>query len=208
MALSTYDELVKSVNDWGIRDDLNNQIPDFILIAETEMYNNELMPLKIRDMETISTLSTDGSRFLDLPDRFESMRSIRIVVDSGGEITYQTPERMVRQPYTGKPLFFTIIGDQVEFDRTPDQVYNVELQVYVRPLGLSETNQTNSVLTSYPNIYLFGALTEFFTRAQEDKQAQKYNIRFLNAIKGANKSQKKGRFGSAPSMSLECGNIV
>ena len=209
MALSNYDELVKEIESWGHRDDLGTKIPDFITIAETEMYNNELQPLQIRDMETIDTQLTVGTVYISLPERFQKMRSIRFVTDSADdEIRYQTPEQLRRYPYTGKPNFFTIIGDQIEFDRTPDQNYKVEIQYYARPSAINDTNQTNSVLTNYPNVYLFGALTEFFSYAQEDQQAQKYNVRFLNAIKGANKSQKKGRFGPAPSMSLDRGNIV
>ncbi|MCH9712622.1 MAG: hypothetical protein K0U20_08380 [Proteobacteria bacterium] len=209
MSLSTYDDLVKAIASWGIRDDLNTEIPDFILIAETEMYNNERQPLKVRDMETITTTTTEASRYIDLPDRYESMLSIKLIVDSGSQdVTYKTPGSISVKNYTGRPAFYTIIGDQIEFDRVPDQTYTVELVTYVRPLGLSDTNQTNSILENFPNIYLFGALGELFTRSQEDAQAQKYNLRFMNAIKGANISQKRGGHGAAPAMTLKSGRIV
>ena len=33
----------------------------------------------------------------------------------------------------------------------------------------------------------------------------KYGALFMGAIKGANKADKKGRYGPAPSMSIDCG---
>lgn len=207
MALSTYDELVKEISDWGHRDDLNTKIPDFIKLAEIEMYNNQTEGLAIRDMEKIQTATTSTGRYLALPDNFESSRSIRIVLDSG-EIRYRAPEQMERVPSTGQPRFFTVIGNEIEFDRVPDSEYTLEIQCYVRPADLSASNQTNSVLTKYPNIYLYGSLVQMFAHAQDDQQAVKYDGLFRNAVKGANKAQKKGRYGSAPSMNVDGGMIV
>ena len=191
MAISNYDELVKKIISYGARDDLSVEVDDFILMAETEMYNNQDQPLKIRDMETIQTATTSTGRFLALPDNYESMRSTRIDIASGGEIRYQAPEQMCRDSFTGRPTFFTVIGNEIEFNMVPDMEYTIEIQVFTRPTGLSTGNQTNSVLTKYPTIYLFGALTQFFIRSQDDQQALKYDNLFINAIKGANRSQKK-----------------
>lgn len=204
MAISNYDELVKKVIKQSFRDDLDVEVPDFIHLAEIEMYNNQREALKIRDMETIQTATTTTGKFLSLPDNFESTRSIRLDLEYG-ELGYQSPEQMRRYQYTGRPQFFTIVGNEIEFDRVPDNEYTVEIQCYVRPLDLSVTNQTNSVLDSYPNIYLFGALSQLYIYAQDDQQAIKYDNLFINAILGANKSQKKGRYGPAPTMNLDNG---
>lgn len=208
MAISTYDDLVKSITTWGHRDDLDTLIPDFIVLAETEMYGNQIEPLKIRDMESIQTALTSTGRFLSLPDGFEYTRSTRLVVNDGGEIRYQSPEQMNRRPDTGKPQFFTVVGNEIEFDRVPDTDYTIEVQIFSKPTPLSTLNQTNSVLTKYPSIYLYGALTQLFIHSMDDQQAQKYNQLFLNAIKGANKNEKKGRYGPAPSLNLDQGMIV
>lgn len=208
MSLSNYDELVKEIQDWGHRDDLSVKIPDFIKMSEIEMYNNQVEPLAIRDMETIQTVLSSTGKYISLPTNYESMRSIRFTNPSGGELRYQSPEQMKRQPYTGKPLFFTIVGNEIELDRVPDSDYEVEMQIFTRPDDLSEINQTNTVLDKFSTIYLYGALVQFFAYAQDDQQAGKYNELFINAIKGANKSQKKGRFGPAPSMNLDCGMVI
>lgn len=204
---ANYDELLLEIENWGHRDDLGTLIPSFIQFAEVEMFNNQVEALQLRDMETIQTATTDTGKYLALPDNFESTRSIRLTTDYG-ELRYQSPEQMQNFAYTGKPNFFTIVGNEIKFDRVPDDEYTVEIQCYVRPTALSTDNQTNSVITNYPTIYLYGALTQFFAHAQDDQQAQKYNELFINAIRGANKAQKKGRFGPAPSMNLDNGMIV
>lgn len=203
MALSTYDELQKEIISWSHRNDQRTRVADYIQLAENAMYSNDVQCLEVRSLEFISTALTDG-KYLSLPDNFESIRSIRFVVDTdNGEVRYQAPEAMRRYSFTGKPNFFTINGSQVEFDRTPDDEYTVEIQYYRKAEPLSDDNQTNEILTQHPKIYLFGALTELFTFVQDNEQQALYENKFINAIRGANKADKKGRYGPAPSMNID-----
>ena len=208
MALANFEDLVKEVIDWSHRADLGNKINDFILLAENAMYSNEVQPLKVRSMETVSTAATAG-QYVELPPEFESARSVRLVTgDNGGELTFQAPEQMHKQVATGRPNFFTIIGNEVQLDRVPDSEYTLEIQYFRKATPLNDDNLTNEILTSHPSIYLFGALTALFIYSQDTEQAAIYNNMFMSAIKGANKADKKGRYGPAPSMSLDRGMIV
>ena len=208
MALDTFDNLVKEVIDWSHRSDLGTKINNFIQLAENAMYSNEVEPLKVRSMETVSTAATAG-QYVELPPEFESARSIRLVTgDNGGELKYQAPEQMFKNVATGRPTFFTIVGNEVQLDRVHDSEYTLEIQYFKRAAALSVTNQTNDVLTNHPSVYLFGALTALFSYSQDTEQQIKYNQMFISAIKGANKADKKGRYGPAPSMSIDCGMVV
>lgn len=208
MALDNFDNLVKEVIDWSHRGDLGTKITDFIQLAENAMYSNEIQPLKVRSMETVSTAATAG-QYVELPPNFESARSIRLVTgDNGGELKFQAPEQMHKQVATGRPNFFTIVGNEVQLDRVPDSEYTLEIQYFRKATPLSIANQTNEILTSHPSIYLFGALTALFSYSQDVEQQLKYNQMFMSAIKGANKADKKGRYGPAPSMSLDSGMVV
>jgi hypothetical protein len=208
MALTNYDELVKQIIDWSHRGDLGTKIADFITLTENTMYSNETEVLTVRSMETISTALTAG-QYLGLPDDFESARSVRLVTsDNGGELKYQAPEQMHKEVSGGRPHFFTIVGNEIQFNRTPDSEYTIEIQYYRKAASLSVDNQTNDILTNHPSIYLYGALAQVYAYAQDDQQLAKYAQLFIGAIKGANKADKKGRYGPAPSMSLDCGMIV
>ena len=208
MAFTNYDELIKEVIDWSHRGDLGNKIESFISLAENAMYSNDVEVLTIRSTETITTSLTDAQK-IQLPADYESFRSVRLVTsDNGGELRFQAPEQLSRDVAQGRPTSFSIIGDQIEFNRTPDSEYTIEFQYYKKATPLSLTNQTNEILTNHPSLYLFGALVALFAFAQDDEQAAKYSSLFIGALKGANKADKKGRYGPAPAMTIDRGMIV
>ena len=203
MALSNYDDLVKSIVNWSHRKDILTLIPDFIQLAETEMYNNEGWQLETRDMETVSTAPTSGL-YLELPPGFEKARSIQLETGSGlQDVKFQAPEQLLRQSTTGQPRFFSVIGNEIEFDRVPDTAYTIQIQYYKKPDPITLTNQTNSVLTNHANIYLFGALHQLFLWSEDDQEAIKYFAKMQSVIRGANKAAKKARYGAAPYMRVE-----
>ena len=203
MALVNYDDLVKSIVSWGHRKDLNGLIPDFIALAETEMYNNEGWQLETRDMETVSTAPTSGL-YLELPPGFEKARSIQLETANGlCDVKFQAPEQLMRQVSPGRPRFFSVVGNEIEFDRTPDSEYTIQIQYYKKPEPLTEVNQTNSVMTNHPNIYLFGALHQMYLYTQDQEQTLTYFSKVQSVIRGANKAAKKARYGAAPYMRVE-----
>lgn len=208
MALDTYDNLVKEIIDWSHRGDLGNKIADFIQLAENAMYSNDQQALKVRSMTTVSTALTAG-QYVELPPDFESARSVRLVTgDNGGELKYQAPEQMFKNVSTGRPNYFTVVGNELQFDRVPDSDYTIEFQYFRKATPLSTANQTNDILANHPSIYLFGALTALHAFTLDTEQQIKYSQMFIGAIKGANKADKKGRYGPAPSASIDCGMVV
>lgn len=205
MPLDNFDNLVKEVIDYSHRNDLGNKIDMFIQLSENAMYSNGIQPLKVRSMETVSTAATAG-QYVELPPDFESARSVRLVLgDSSGELRFQAPEQLFKNPATGKPLFYTIVGNEIQFGRVPDSAYTLEIQYFRKAAPLTTENQTNEILTNHPQIYLFGALAMLFSFAQDTEQEASYAQKFIGAIKGANQADKKGRYGPAPALSLDRG---
>jgi len=206
--LDTFDNLVKEIVDYSHRNDMGNRIDTFIQLAENAMYSNGVQPLKVRSMAIVSTTAVAG-QYVELPPNFESARSVRLVLgDNSGELRYQAPEQLFKQPATGKPLFYTIIGNEIQFGRVPDSDYTLEIQYFRKAEPLTADNQTNEILTNHPQIYLFGALAMLFGFAQDSEQEANYAQKFIGAINGANQADKKGRYGPAPALSLDGGMIV
>lgn len=195
MSLTTYLGLRDAVESWSHRNDISSRLDDFIDLAESEM----LKWLRIRDMETRSTAVTSG-RYMQLPNNFLEMRRLRVI--SGAQyfsLIQTTPEGMYITQESGMPKLFTVTS-QIEFDRTPDSDYTVEIQYYASPEALSSSNQSNAILTRYPSIYLFGSLWALYQWSlQEDKSEYFFN-KFMAAINSANREDKKGRHGPAPAM--------
>jgi hypothetical protein len=204
MAFSTYTELKSSIIAWSHRNDIDLLIPDFIALAEKAMYNppkipgRAIEPLKLKQLEKTATASTSiTSRFIATPDDFASLRNSRLVItDESGFMDYRTPAQLNRVDTANRPLFFTVIGTQIEFDRISDQVYTVELQYFSSDTKLTAAAPTNLVLTNHPELYLYGALVQAFIYAGDDENATKYQALFIGALTGANNADRAGRFGS------------
>lgn len=200
MALNTYANLKASIESWSKRSDVSTSIDDFIDLAESEMWRH----LELRSMEARATASlSTSSRYLALPDYFIKMRRFEVIVSSERyELEQVSPASLNVSTGTGAPCYFTITS-QIEFDITPADDYTVEMQYYKSLTALSSSNTTNSVLTDYPSIYLFGSLWALYDWALNAEKAEYYNAKFMAAIGSANAKDKAGRFGAAPRMRLE-----
>lgn len=194
MSLDSYVNLKASIRNWSHRNDMpDSLIDDFISLTETAMWQL----LEIRDMSSRATASMGADRFLALPDDFIKMRRLSIL--TGGrviDLKYATPESMQVVSTTSQPGFFTVTT-QLEFDRVPDSTYEVEMTYFKELTPLSDSNTTNAVLTRFPDIYLSGALHYLFKWGAFESQSQDYLVKFSDAIKRANKQDKKGRYGPA-----------
>lgn len=203
MALNNYANFKAAVKRLDGSNDIDDIVDDCILLAEAEMYFNERVPLRCRELETrTSTTTGTDDEFLALPTRFLQFRTMHIV--SGGkyyELSHATPEGINRYTTTGRPRSFTVT-DQIEFDRTPDSDYTLYQNYYAKTTALDSTNTTNNVLTNYPNVYLFGVLWAVNLYNAEEEKSNFYYGQFIRAIKGANQSSKSGH-GPAPALRIE-----
>ncbi len=207
MSLDTFENLKLEIIDWSHRGDVDLKIDTFIQLAESEMYANQIEPLKIRSEETLATATMDSttpSRFVALPAGFQSMRklSLQIVNGENFEINYRTPSQLRVLSAAGQPCFFTVTS-QIEFDRFPDIDYDLEIQYIKEFTPLSTTDTTNQVLTDHPTIYLFGALWALNNWAENEADAARYFTQFIGAIRGANKKADMGRYGPSPRMTVD-----
>lgn len=207
MSLDNYENLKQEVIDWSHRDDLDLKIDTFIDLAESEMYANQVEPLRLRSEETLVTDTLDSttpSRFLALPAGYQSMRKLSIQITNGEnfELEFRTPGQLNVLSVVGTPCFFTVT-DQLEFDRAPDQDYTVNIQYIQEFTALSDSNTTNDVLTNYPTIYLYGALWALNRFVLEEQKSAEYFQMFISAIKGANLKADLGRYGPSPIQRVE-----
>lgn len=197
MSITSYDTLIKQIEIWSHRDDIGTLVDTFLQLTEVEIYSNPDESLQLANTETYATATTvTNSRFLALPDNLNSQKKIEITIDGFNyKLNYVSPQNLRSQEsVSGVPCEFTISNNQIEFDVIPDQEYTITVLYSRQPLPLSKTNQTNEVLTKYPNIYLFGALTQMAIWSQDTQQEQKFSLYFLNAIKDANQREKAIRF--------------
>jgi len=203
MSLDNYSNLKTAVRKWTRRNDIDTFIDDIIDIVEVEIYGNEIEPLSVRELETRATaVASTSSRYVAFPTRYLSMRELMITTTSSSTVEQRSPSAMVVRTHSGRPKYFTSTS-QIEFDRQPDSAYALQMAYYKKPTALSSANTTNTILTNYPNIYLHGCAWAVFDFAGEEEKAALRRGMFLNAIRGANKKDRKARHGPAPVMGTQ-----
>lgn len=194
MTISTYTTLKSQVFNFSGRDDLSSSFDTFLQIAEQAMYNNDVQPLRVNELASTTTLTTvAGTNALALPTGFLGVISA-LIVDGGEkrELIATAPSALARQGDRGMPTKFAIAGGLV-FDFIPDGAYDIELTYYAQPSALDATNNTNTILTNYPSIYLYGCLAAVNDLSGEDTEAERYYQKMIRDIKGAVRANRKLR---------------
>jgi hypothetical protein len=199
MALNNYANLKQAVERFSHRTDISDVIDDFIDLCEARI--NARLKLRTNEQRATATMPT-ADRFLALPDSFLEMRRLTISGASPKEIRFKAPESMTVESTAGVPEYFTITS-QIEFNRVPDSGYTVEMSYYVSLTALSDSNTTNDVLTKYPDLYLYGTLSELHRWARDEEAAMYYDSTFEKKLLDAQKQERRGRFGPAPAMYSE-----
>jgi len=198
MALNNYANLKASVETWSKRQDVKDKIDDFLDLCEVEIYENSVEPLRIRSMVQLETSATSSSvRTQSLPTGFLEPRRFDLTVSAQRRtINYVTPTAQYIRTGTDVPTNYTITN-QIEYDIIPDAAYVTNISYYGKLTALSSSNTTNAILTSHPNIYLYGTLAVLYQWAENDEEYAKYRGLFLEAIHGANNSDAEGDRGVA-----------
>ena len=193
MAISTYTELQTAVANWLDRDDLTARIPEFIALTEARF--NRI--LRIRAMESEADQATvAGTRSYSLPTDYRQMRTVHLTTSPITAMSYITPEIMDRiwaGSTQGKPLSYTIKGNNIYVGPSPDAVYTIRFLYYKKVPALSSLAPTNSILTDAPDVYLYGCLLEAEPFLQNDARVQLWATAFQQAITDIQEQDEKDR---------------
>jgi len=223
MTITTYATLRDAVSgaaSWAHRGDVLTRFDEFLQLVESELYTGgfktngqKVSGLRVREMETraTATLST-SSRFLELPDNFlEPRRAELEYTPSGGTkivypLEFVPPNELREVVRSDLPCRYTVTS-QYEFNCTPLLAYVMEVQHYAKVAALTSSNTTNTILTAYPEIYLYGCVMMAARWAENMAKAVYYNDLFLCAIEKATDATDWARFGPSPT-AIYHGSIV
>lgn len=204
MAITNYSTLQTAVADWLARSDLTAYIPDFIALAEQQIYYGSddpafpTDPLRVRQMETTATL-TLSTNPVSLPSDFLEQRRLYINDTNRTPLSPVSPEQLLTDypsSATNRPQAFAVEGSSVRFGPSPDSAYEAHLLYYAKPDPLATTT-ANSVLTAYPMVYLYTALTQAAPFCNNDERIQTWARMAAAGINAANGQAKAGRWSGS-----------
>jgi hypothetical protein len=188
MTISTYTELQSSIADYLERDDLTAYIPDFIRLAETDIRSD----LRVREMIVREPITIDALQ-VELPSNYLESTELRLLTDPVTVLQQVTPHELsrYRRSGTGKPAYFTI-HTEIEFDVNPDASYSGEM-IYYKSMNFLSDTDNNTLLTNFPNVYLFGALKHSEPFLMNDERVATWAAFYEQTVKNLKKSSDRSR---------------
>lgn len=192
MAITTYAELQAAMAAWLVRGDLTARIPEYIALAESKL-NREL---RLRQTEVDAALTgVVGARTIALPAAYTEGLTCWVLPPGANqrqELRFVDPAHITVTTISGLPLAWTIDGATLAFERPCDQAYAFTLRC-LEKLALSDTAPTNSLLTNYPDAYLFGALAEAGPMLRDQDLLTMYEGKLDAAIQSINSKEARSR---------------
>jgi len=200
VALGTYSDLKASVADFLNRSDLTSVIPDFVTMAEADFNRT----LRVREM-SVRTQAPIDSQYVKLPDDFLGMRNIDLMTDPVTPMTYKNLQNLDihrSNDMTGKPIYYSIVQNNIEFAPAPDGDYTIEIVYYQKVPALAD-NSTSWLLDAHPDAYLYGTLQHSAPYLQHDERVGIWAGKYQQIIEQITTSDEKAKFsGSTPSISF------
>jgi hypothetical protein len=192
MALTTYAELKTSIGDWLNRSDLTSVIPDFISLAEAQIERT----LRARQMIVRANASFDA-QYGAVPSDFLEAKSLKLTsTNPQSPLSFLSIDaldaEMTKYTGSGKPKFFGVVGGQLRIVPTPDATYTTELTYYAKLSKLSNSNTSNWLLASSPDIYLYGALLQAAPYLQDDARIQTWATLYERALNDLQTADDRG----------------
>lgn len=202
--LTTYEGLQEAILDWADRtpddeDPVVDRVTDFIRLAEVRIAND----LRAQELLQSARALLNEPRET-LPDDFVSVYSLGMIENgSFRSVRYVDPRDMQAKWLVANgvnPSWYTIVGRQLWF--SPFEEWSVEtssdgpdmqLIYWAKPRPLSTNHPTNAILSTYPNIYLYGSLVELGGYTVSD-QIPLWKSAYDEAIALANERAEDGLF--------------
>lgn len=197
MSLDTYANLKTAIADFVDLAEADLALDDFIDMTESDLNKRLRVPEMVK--RATATAST-SSRFLAVPAGYLQMLKLRIDSTIPHLIEYVAPAQLETFYVNaqGKPGYFTVVGDEMEFNRSFDSAYTLQMHYYKTIAALSGSNTTNDILTNYPELYLYGCLVHSAPYLQEDMRLSTWASLYENGIAEANKMAKDDQHNAGP----------
>jgi hypothetical protein len=194
-----YSELRADVADWLNRDDLTTRIPSFIRLAEAR-FNREL---RVRQMVKRAVALLEDN-YITLP--FDWLEAKNVQINVGGrpkKLEYMTLEQA--DDYnsrrggasTGEPLYFNVTGNQLEIIPRPSGEPQIELTYYSKIPALSDAKPENWLLTTWPDLYLYGTLAHSAPYLKDDERLATWAELYVKAMDEITLSDERAQYSGS-----------
>lgn len=188
MGITNYTELKQAIADWLNRVDLDQQIPDFIKLAESTL--NDIM--RTSHMVDKATVAITAGRATIPSDALE-VAYVQVASTEDEPLEHVSPQQLLmlrrsRTRATGNPRFFAIVGREMLVTPTPASG-SVDIDYYQKIPSLGGAVTTNWLLNEAPHVYLYTALLHATPFLMDDARHQVFqnsvSQQVMNAVRSS-----------------------
>ena len=174
----TYAELKSTIASWLMRDDLTAAIPTFIRMTEAELNRNlRVRQMLVRAVSTVVPSTAGSSSYITLPTDWLEAKNVQFNADTAGVrvlkyITLQEADKLRATGVAGNARHYSIHGNQIEFVPPVAEDKQIELTYYARIPALQGDSDTNWLLNTWPDLYIYGSLLKGAEFLVDDDRAK------------------------------------
>lgn len=199
MAITNFGTLKTALAGWLNRDDLTTVLPDFIRLGQVRL-SRELPDLHARTEVSLSVSP------LTLAASYGTIRSLALV--GRGPLQIVTPQRFEWErnhfgDVAGVPQYALVVPDQaggasVYTVPSPDGTYSLAVEYRPALVAFSADADTDTVLTNWPDLYLYAALAESAPYLKDDERIPVWEERLTRALEATRVEMQRRRFPNTP----------
>jgi hypothetical protein len=219
--INTYSGILGGVLSWLGRDAsgetiITSRFDDILTMCERRIYygyatedvGNALRsdPLRIVEMETVDSAFSLSSGTVAQPTGFLELIS---AYNNSDTAPIQIVAQRIIDGYGSQSLgrtggLMAISGTNFRVFDAPTTAITATLRYYQK-LTTPAGSTVNDILTNYPDVYLYGCLTEACVRTQDEQGALRYLSLYNASVQGLNARTQRITASSAPRMRVRAG---
>ena len=154
---------------------------------------------------SVRTRAPISEQYVKLPVDFLGMRNIELVTNPVTPLEYRNMQNLDlyrASDATGKPVYYSITQNNIEFAPVPDAEYTLEI-VYYQKIPALVDNATNWLLDTHPDAYLYGTLMQSAPYLQADERIGIWAGKYNQIKEQITASDEKAKFsGQTPSITF------
>lgn len=199
MAIETYSDLNTAIASWLNRSDLTSQIPDFIRLAEFDIYRR----LRVRGAEKALS-SAISSGVVAVPSDFAEMKHCYLDGSPATPLEWVSVAWLMQtypnRSSDGTPGYIAQDGGNFVFGPYPDGTYTLKGTYYARQTALSASNETNWLTREAPDALLYGSLWMARGFLHDDARLPVWKALYEEAVAAIKREGRNADYGAGPLM--------
>lgn len=170
-----------------------SDVPDYVYTLTTAGINRDCRFLDMQSSTTITTASNPAT----LPSDFQSVVSAYINYGGDNHVLSQVTDHAAHLEAPDRiPRFFAIRDGAMYFAPEPDGTYTVYLEYIAQLAALAEDADTNDVMSRYPGLYVYQALTHAAIWRGDAQAEQSYGRAYAAELQLAQRDDMNRRMST------------